>query len=115
MIATPDVHPGADPAALHTPVMLARCLELLAPAASRPGAVVVDLPVSAFELLALAPDDRFQEKRAATVRRVGQLQIEAKGRVEIGKRLGQQRNPVVALGREGLEFDLGHVGKRRSR
>lgn len=42
MIATPDVHPGADPAALHTPVMLARCLELLAPAASRPGAVVVD-------------------------------------------------------------------------
>jgi 16S rRNA (cytosine1402-N4)-methyltransferase len=32
----------ADPAALHTPVMLERCLELLAPVAARPGAVVVD-------------------------------------------------------------------------
>lgn len=31
-----------DPSALHTPVMLERCLELLAPVASRPGAVVVD-------------------------------------------------------------------------
>ncbi len=31
-----------DPSTLHTPVMLERCLELLAPAASRPGAVVVD-------------------------------------------------------------------------
>ncbi|MBK0419216.1 16S rRNA (cytosine(1402)-N(4))-methyltransferase RsmH [Leucobacter sp. CSA1] len=31
-----------DPSALHTPVLLQRCLELLAPAASRPGAVVVD-------------------------------------------------------------------------
>ena len=32
----------ADPGDLHTPVMLDRCLELLAPVASRPGAVVVD-------------------------------------------------------------------------
>lgn len=31
-----------DPSALHTPVMLERCVELLAPAASRDGAVVVD-------------------------------------------------------------------------
>ena len=31
-----------DPSALHTPVMLERCIELLAPAARRPGAVVVD-------------------------------------------------------------------------
>lgn len=31
-----------DPATLHVPVMLNRCLELLAPVASRPGAVVVD-------------------------------------------------------------------------
>ena len=31
-----------DPSTLHTPVMLERCLELLAPVASRPGAVVVD-------------------------------------------------------------------------
>lgn len=31
-----------DASALHTPVMLERCLELLAPAASRDGAVVVD-------------------------------------------------------------------------
>ena len=31
-----------DPSQLHTPVMLERCLELLAPAISRPGAVVVD-------------------------------------------------------------------------
>lgn len=31
-----------DPSALHTPVMLDRCLALLAPAISRPGAVVVD-------------------------------------------------------------------------
>lgn len=31
-----------DPGSLHTPVLLHRCLELLAPAASRPGAVVVD-------------------------------------------------------------------------
>ncbi len=31
-----------DPGSLHTPVLLERCLELLAPAASRPGAVVVD-------------------------------------------------------------------------
>lgn len=42
MIATNDRLGSADPAALHTPVMLERCLELLAPAASRPGAVVVD-------------------------------------------------------------------------
>lgn len=31
-----------DPSELHTPVLLERCLELLAPVASRPGAVVVD-------------------------------------------------------------------------
>lgn len=31
-----------DPSTLHTPVLLERCLELLAPAAARPGAVVVD-------------------------------------------------------------------------
>lgn len=31
-----------DPAALHTPVLLERCLELLAPVAARPHAVVVD-------------------------------------------------------------------------
>lgn len=31
-----------DPSALHTPVLLARCLELLAPAAARESAVVVD-------------------------------------------------------------------------
>ncbi len=31
-----------DPGSLHTPVLLARCLELLAPVAARPGAVVVD-------------------------------------------------------------------------
>lgn len=33
---------GVDPAELHTPVMLDRCVELLAPVASREGAVVVD-------------------------------------------------------------------------
>lgn len=32
----------SDPAELHTPVMLERCLELLAPVAARPGAVIVD-------------------------------------------------------------------------
>lgn len=31
-----------DPSKLHTPVLLQRCLDLLAPVASRPGAVVVD-------------------------------------------------------------------------
>lgn len=31
-----------DPAALHVPVLLERCLELLAPVAARPGAVIVD-------------------------------------------------------------------------
>jgi len=31
-----------DPAALHTPVLLERCLELLAPVAARSGAVIVD-------------------------------------------------------------------------
>ncbi|MBP1325549.1 16S rRNA (cytosine1402-N4)-methyltransferase [Leucobacter exalbidus] len=35
-------HESRDPSALHTPVLLERCLELLAPAASRDGAVVVD-------------------------------------------------------------------------
>ena len=35
-------HDTRDPSALHTPVLLERCIELLAPAASRPGAVVVD-------------------------------------------------------------------------
>lgn len=33
---------GVDPAELHTPVMLDRCVELLAPVASREGAVIVD-------------------------------------------------------------------------
>lgn len=33
---------SSHPSALHTPVMLQRCLELLAPVASRPGAVIVD-------------------------------------------------------------------------
>ncbi len=32
----------SDPGSLHTPVLLDRCLELLAPVAARPGAVVVD-------------------------------------------------------------------------
>ncbi|MHA3684553.1 16S rRNA (cytosine(1402)-N(4))-methyltransferase RsmH [Leucobacter sp. HY1908] len=35
-------HETRDPSALHTPVLLERCLELLAPAAAREGAVVVD-------------------------------------------------------------------------
>ena len=35
-------HETRDPSALHTPVLLERCLELLAPAASREGAVIVD-------------------------------------------------------------------------
>lgn len=35
-------HDTRDPSALHTPVLLERCIELLAPAANRPGAVVVD-------------------------------------------------------------------------
>jgi len=41
---TDDAQPreGRDPAALHTPVLLERCLELLAPVAGRAGAVVVD-------------------------------------------------------------------------
>ena len=34
--------PSTDPSKLHTPVLLERCLELLAPVAERPGAVVVD-------------------------------------------------------------------------
>lgn len=34
--------PTPDPAALHTPVLLERCLELFAPAVSHPGAVMVD-------------------------------------------------------------------------
>ena len=38
---TPET-PDRDPGALHTPVLLERCLELLAPAAVRPGAIVVD-------------------------------------------------------------------------
>lgn len=37
-----STHETRDPSALHTPVLLERCLELLAPAASRDGAVVVD-------------------------------------------------------------------------
>ncbi|XPP25425.1 MAG: 16S rRNA (cytosine(1402)-N(4))-methyltransferase RsmH [Leucobacter sp.] len=41
MIAEPD-NRFSDPAELHTPVMLERCLELLAPVAARPGAVIVD-------------------------------------------------------------------------
>lgn len=40
--ADADPANAADPAELHTSVMLDRCLELLAPVASRPGAVVVD-------------------------------------------------------------------------
>ena len=35
-------HESRDPSALHTPVLLDRCIALLAPAATRPGAVVVD-------------------------------------------------------------------------
>ena len=42
MITSLEEPAGDDPAALHTPVMLARCLELLAPVAARPGAVLVD-------------------------------------------------------------------------
>lgn len=41
MIATTD-HRFRNPAELHTPVMLERTLELLAPVAERPGAVIVD-------------------------------------------------------------------------
>ncbi|MFV0433222.1 MAG: 16S rRNA (cytosine(1402)-N(4))-methyltransferase RsmH [Leucobacter sp.] len=37
-----DQQETRDPSALHTPVLLERCLELLAPAAARDGAVVVD-------------------------------------------------------------------------
>jgi len=36
------LHDLREPSELHTPVLLQRCLELLAPAASRPDAVVVD-------------------------------------------------------------------------
>jgi len=37
-----DTIPNADDDALHTPVMLERCIDLLAPALDRPGAVLVD-------------------------------------------------------------------------
>lgn len=42
MITAEALAPEPDPSALHTPVLLERCLELLAPAAARPGAVLVD-------------------------------------------------------------------------
>lgn len=43
MITTAEPPSSApDPGALHTPVLLERCLELLAPVASRPGAILVD-------------------------------------------------------------------------
>lgn len=42
MIATIEPQPAFDAAQLHTPVMLRECLELLAPVAQRPEAVLVD-------------------------------------------------------------------------
>lgn len=42
MIATQEPQPTSDAAQLHTSVMLSECLELFAPVAQRPGAVIVD-------------------------------------------------------------------------
>ncbi|GAB7191129.1 16S rRNA (cytosine(1402)-N(4))-methyltransferase RsmH [Kineococcus sp. NUM-3379] len=61
-IAGPPAEPHADPAALHLPVMLRRCTELLAPALTHPGAVAVDCTLGlgghAAELLRTCPTAR---------------------------------------------------------
>ena len=59
---------------------------------------------------ALAADHRLEQE--AVARRVGrmpaQLQVQRERRLEVGERLGDQRNAVVALLRQALEFEFGH-------
>ena len=72
-----------DPAMLHTPVLLERCLELLAPALGRPGAVVVDATLGmgghseamleAFPGLTLIGLDRDQDALALAGRRLARF------------------------------------------
>ncbi|MOA20072.1 hypothetical protein D3C78_1404910 [compost metagenome] len=44
--------------------------------------------------------------------RVRQLQVDAQRGIQVGVGFGHQRDAVVALCGEGLEFDFGHVGSR---
>jgi hypothetical protein len=41
---------------------------------------------------------------------VGQLQVEREGSFEVGKRLGHERDAVVALRAQALEFEFGDHG-----
>ena len=57
----------------------------------------------------LAADDRLQQKAVgAGALGEGQLQVQRQGGFEIGKRLHHQRNAVVALGCQALEFKFGN-------
>ena len=58
----------------------------------------------------LPAHDRFEQEG---VWLVGQLEIQRKRRFEVGKALGNQRDAVVALRREGLEFEFSHMSPAR--
>ncbi|MCY1521654.1 hypothetical protein D9M68_564760 [compost metagenome] len=60
---------------------------------------------------ALAAHHRFeQEAVLAAALRMGELEVEGKRGFEVGKGLGHQRDAVVALGAEALEFKFGDHG-----
>lgn len=80
-MATPNSrYEDVDPAQLHVPVMLERCIELLAPVAAQPGAVIVDATLGlgghSYELLRRHPDlsiiglDRDAEAQALAAERL---------------------------------------------
>jgi 16S rRNA (cytosine1402-N4)-methyltransferase len=62
------------PSDLHQPVLLARCVELLAPALQRPGSVVVDATLGmgghSEALLRACPNDRLRRPSSVGARRL---------------------------------------------
>src|SRR5690606_4116007 len=57
---------------------------------------------------ALATHDGFQQQGVGPRALVGELQVERQRGVQVGEALDQQRNPVVAAGRQRPKFDLSH-------
>lgn len=116
MIATAD-NRFQDPAELHTPVMLDRCLELLAPVAARPGAVIIDATLGmgghTAALLAAHPDltvvgvDRDAAAQELAARRLAPFGSRAILVHAVYDRIGEAVRGAGFSEIDGVLFDLG--------
>lgn len=110
-------HSNQDPSARHDPVLLERCLELLAPVASRPGAVIVDATLGmgghSEAMLQAHPDltviglDRDTEALALAGQRLASFEDRAKLVHTVYDGIAEAVRGLGLNAIDGVLFDLG--------